>query len=72
MNDVHPDVPHRWVYTATEDNLFLKMCCMQKQHGINKTNAVNLDESSCQLLPVHDVGWSEPSVKSSAPHGHEA
>ena len=42
---------------ANSHRLFIKLCWLMDKHPVNADRVVNLDETSCCLLPVHQIGW---------------
>ena len=42
--------------TPTRTRLFVKLCWLISTHAVS-ADRVNIDEASCRLLPVHQIGW---------------
>ena len=43
--------------------LFIKLCWLMDKHAVSADRVVNIDETSCRLLPVHQTGWGRRGVK---------
>ena len=43
---------------ANTHRLFIKLCWLMDKHAVSADRAVNIDETSCRLLPVHQIGWA--------------
>ena len=43
---------------ANTHRLFIKLCWLMDKHAVSADRVVNIDETSCQLLSVHQTGWS--------------
>ena len=42
---------------ANTHRLFIKLCWLMDTHAVGADRVVNIDETSCRLLPVHQIGW---------------
>ena len=42
---------------ANTQRLFIKLCWQMSTCGVSTDRVVNIDETSCQLLPVQQIGW---------------
>ena len=42
---------------ANTHRLFTKLCWLTDKHAASADRVVNIDETSCRLLPVHQIGW---------------
>ena len=40
---------------ATTHRLFIKLCWLMDEHAASADRVVNIDETSCRLLPVHQT-----------------
>ena len=45
---------------ANTHGLFIGLCWLMDKHTVSADRVVNIDETSCGLLPVHRVGWGAP------------
>ena len=43
---------------ANTHRLFIKLCWLVDKHAVSADRVVNIDETSCRLLPVHQTGWA--------------
>ena len=43
--------------------LFVKLCWQMSTYGVSADHVANIDETSCRLLPVHQIGWGCGGVK---------
>ena len=48
---------------ANTHRFFIKLCWLMDKHAVGADRVVNIDETSCRLLPVHQTGWSRRGVK---------
>ena len=48
---------------ANTHRLFIKLCWLVSTHAVSANRVVNVDETSCRLLPVHQIGWGRRGVK---------
>ena len=48
---------------ANTHRLFIKLCWLMDKHAVSADRVVNIDETSCRLLPVHQIGWGRRGVK---------
>ena len=42
---------------ANTHRLFIKLCWLLDKHAVSADRVGNVDETSCRLLPVHQIGW---------------
>ena len=40
---------------ANTHRLFIKLCWLMDKHAVSADRVVNIDETSCRLLPVHQT-----------------
>ena len=59
VKEVHS---HEQQHSNTQ-RLFIKLCWLMSTHAVSADRVVNIDETSCRLLPVHQFGWSRRGVK---------
>ena len=50
--------------------LFIKLCWLMDKHAVGADRVVNIDETSCRLLPVHQTGWGRRGVKQAQLQGN--
>ena len=50
--------------------LFIKLCWLMDKHAVSADRVVNIDETSCRLLPVHQIGWGRRGVKQAQLQGN--
>ena len=55
---------------ANTHRLFIKLCWLMDKHAVNADRVVNIDETSCRLLPVHHIGWGRRGVKQAQLQGN--
>ena len=48
---------------ANTHRLFIKLCWLMDKHAVSADRVVNIDETSCRLFPVQQVGWGRRGVK---------
>ena len=48
---------------ANTHRLFIKLCWLMDKHAVSADRVVNIDETSCRLLPVQQIGWGRRGVK---------
>ena len=48
---------------ANTHRLFIKLCWLMDKHAVGADRVVNIDETSCRLLPVHQTGWGRRGTK---------
>ena len=48
---------------ANTHRLFIKLCWQMSTCCVGADRVVNIDETSCRLLPVHQTGWGRRGVK---------
>ena len=48
---------------ANTHRLFIKLCWLVDKHAVNTDRVVNIDETSCRFLLVHQIGWGRRDVK---------
>ena len=53
----------RGQHHANTHHLFIKLCWLMDKHAVSADRVVNIDETSCRLLPVHQIGWGRRAVK---------
>ena len=55
---------------ANTHRLFIKLCWLVDKHAVSADRVVNIDETSCRILPVHQIGWGRRGVKQAQLHGN--
>ena len=55
---------------ANTHRLFIKLCWLMDKHAVSADRVVNIDETSCRLLPVHHIGWGRRGVKQAQLQGN--
>ena len=55
---------------ANTHRLFIKLCRLMDKHAVTPDRVVNIDETSCRLLLVHQIGWGRRSVKQAQLQGN--
>ena len=55
---------------ANAHRMFVKLCWLMDTHAVGADRVVNIDETSCRLLPVHQTGWSRRGVKQAQLQGN--
>ena len=55
---------------ANTHRLFTKLCWLMDKHAVSADRVVNIDETSCRLLPVHQTGWGRRGVKQAQLQGN--
>ena len=55
---------------ANTHRLFIKLCWLMDTHAVGADRVVNIDETSCRLLPVHQIGWGRLDEKQSQLQGN--
>ena len=50
--------------------LFIKLCWLVSTHAVSADRVVNIDETSCRLLAVHQLGWGRRGVKQAQLQGN--
>ena len=55
---------------ANTHRLFIKLCWLMEKHAVGADRVVNIDETSCRLLPVHQTGWGRCGVKQAQLQGN--
>ena len=55
---------------ANTHRLFIKLCWLMDTHAVSADRVVNIDETSCRLLPVHQTGWGRCGVKQAQLQGN--
>ena len=55
---------------ANTHRLFIKMCWLMGRHAVSADRVVNIDETSCRLLPVHQIEWGRRGVKQAQLQGN--
>ena len=48
---------------ANTHRLFIKLCWLMCTHAASADRVVNIDETSCRLLPLHQIRWGRRGVK---------
>ena len=48
---------------ANTHRLFIKLCWLMDKHAVGADRVVNIDETSCRRLPVHQTGWGRRGTK---------
>ena len=48
---------------ANTHGLFIKLCWLMDKHAVSADRVVNIDETSCRLLLVNQIGWGRRGVK---------
>ena len=56
---------------ANTHRLFVKLCWLMVKHAVSADRVVNIDETSCRLLPVHQIGWGRRGVKQAQLQGNK-
>ena len=55
---------------ANTHRLFIKLCWLMDTHAVSADCVVNIDETSCRLLPVHQTGWGRRGTKQAQLQGN--
>ena len=55
---------------ANAHRLFIKLCWLMEKHAVSADRVVNVDETSCRLLPVHQTGWGRRGKKQDQMQGN--
>ena len=55
---------------ANTHRLFIKLCWLMETHAVGADRVVNIDETSCRLLPVHQTGWGHLGKKQAQLQGN--
>ena len=55
---------------ANTHRLFIKLCWLMDKHAVDADRVVNIDETSCRLLPVHHTGWGHRGKKQAQLQGN--
>ena len=55
---------------ANTHRLFIKLCWLMDKHAVGADRVVNIDETSCRLLPVHQTGWGRLGKKQAQLQGN--
>ena len=55
---------------ANTHRLFIKLCWLMDKHAVSADRVVNIDETSCRLLPVHQIGWGRRGTKQAQIQGN--
>ena len=48
----------------------IKLCWLMDKHAVSADRVVNIDETSCRLLPVRQIGWGRRGVKQAQLQGN--
>ena len=66
LEEIHsPEQQH-----ANTHRLYIKLCWLMDKHAVSADRVVNIDETSCRLLPVYQVGWDHRGVKQAQLQGN--
>ena len=66
LKEIHsPEQQH-----ANTHRLFIKLCWLMDKHAVGADRVVNIDETSCRLLPVHHNGWGRRGTKQAQLQGN--
>ena len=55
---------------ANTHRMFVKLCWLMDHHAVGADRVVNIDETSCLLLPVHQIGWGRRGAKQAQLQGN--
>ena len=55
---------------ANKHRLFIKLCWLMGKHAVSEDRVVNIDETTCRLLLVHQSGWGRRGVKQAQLQGN--
>ena len=55
---------------ANTHRLFIKLCWQMSTCGVSADRVVNVDETSCRLLPGQQIGWSRRGVNQAQLRGN--
>ena len=55
---------------ANTHRLFIKLCWLMDTHAVGADRVVNIDETSCRLLPVHQIGCGRRGEKQAQLQGN--
>ena len=55
---------------ANKHRLFIKLCWLMDKHAVSADRVVNINETSCRLLPVHHIAWGRCGVKQAQLQGN--
>ena len=47
---------------SNTQRLFIKLCWLMDKHAVSADRAVNMDETSCPVLLVHQIEWSHRGI----------
>ena len=50
--------------------LFIKLCWLMSTYAVSADRALNIDETSCRFLSVHQIGWGRRGVKQAQLQGN--
>ena len=56
---------------AQTHRLFIKLCWLMSTYRVTADRVLNIDETSCRLLPVHQIGWGH-DIHGRLQHGPRA
>ena len=56
--------------THNTHRLFIKLCWLMDKHAVSADRVVNIDDTSCRFLWVHQTGWGHSGVKQAQLHGN--
>ena len=66
LNELH--IPA--LQEANTHLLFIKLCRLMDKHAVSADRVVNVDETSCRLLPVQQIGWNRCGVRQAQLQGN--
>ena len=55
---------------ANKHQQFIKLCWLMSAHAVSADRVVNIDETSCRLLLVHQIGWGRRGEKQAELQGN--
>ena len=55
---------------ADAHRLFIKLCWLMDKHAVSADRVVNIDETSCRLLPVRQTRWGRHGAKQAQLQGN--
>ena len=55
---------------ANTHRLFIKLCWQMSTYGVSEDRVVNIDETSCRLFPVHQIGLGHRGVNQAQLQGN--
>ena len=66
LNELHSPA----LQEANTHRLFIKPCLLMDKHAVSADRVVNIDETSCRLLPVHQIGCGRRVIKQAQLQGN--